>query len=140
MNRVIYASRGGNTKKLADAIARGAGVSAVPFAQLDLSGGIDTLFVGASIYAGAIDEKLRDFLTDLQPSAVKRVVVFGTSAAKKTPLPEIKSILAPKGIAVSDDEFHCKGSFLFVNLGRPNQKDLQQAEAFSKKIVVGTHE
>ena len=137
MNRVIYVSRGGNTKKLADAIAKIAGVPAVSAEEFNASEVTDILYVGASIYAGTIDGKLRQFLAGLKPSQVKRVVVFGTSAGKKTALPEVKSILEPNGVVVSDDEFHCKGSFLFVNRGRPNEEDLKQAEAFVKRTCGG---
>ncbi|CAB1252763.1 Flavodoxin [Ruminococcaceae bacterium BL-6] len=133
MNRVVYVSRGGNTKKLADAIAKGAGAPAVSVEHFDPSESVDTLYVGASIYAGAIDGRLRRFLAGLKPSQVKCVVVFGTSAGKKTALPEIKSILEPKGIGVSNDEFHCRGSFLFANRGRPDGEDLRQAEAFAER-------
>ena len=140
MNRVVYVSRGGNTKKLADAIAKGAGVPAVPVEHPNTLEATDTLFVGASIYAGSIDGKLRRFLSALRSSQVKRVVVFGTSAGKKTALQEIKSILEPNGVAVSGDEFHCRGSFLFANRGRPDGEDLKQAEAFAKKFVVSISE
>lgn len=134
MNRVIYASKGSNTKKLAEVIAKGIGVSAVSVEQLNMLESTDILYVGASIYAGNIDGKLRQFLAGLNPSQVKSVVVFGTSAGKKTALSEVKSILEPNGIAVLDDEFHCKGSFLLANRGRPNEQDLKQAEAFAKRI------
>ena len=140
MNRVVYVSKGGNTKKLADAIARGAGVSAVPVEQLTVLEATDILFIGASIYAGSIDGKLRKFLEGIKPSQVKRAVVFGTSAGKKTALPEVKSILEANGVAVFEDEFHCKGSFLLVNRGRPDEEDLKQAEAFAKRFAVTSHE
>lgn len=134
MNRVVYFSKGGNTKKIADAIADEVGI---PSASVEQSNGLSSteiLFVGASIYAGSIDGKLRAFLTILSPSQVKKVALFGTSAGKKTALPEVKSILQPKGIAVLNDEFHCKGSFLLVNRGRPNEEDLKQAKLFARKI------
>ncbi len=132
MNRVVYFSRGGNTKALAAAIARGAGVSAVPAGQFHAPESAGILFVGASIYAGRIDGKLREFLAELKPSRAKRAVVFGTSAGRKTALSEIKSILEPHGIAVSDNEFHCKGAFLLANRGLPNAEDLKRAEEFAR--------
>jgi len=137
MNKVVYVSRGGNTKKLAEAIAKGAGSSAVSVKQLhwDTLETTDILFVGASIYAGRIDGTMSDFLKSLKPEQVKNVVVFGTAAGNKTALPEIKGILQASGITVSDDEFHCKGSFLFANRGRPNDADLKQAEAFAGRIA-----
>ncbi|MDL2300418.1 flavodoxin [Clostridiaceae bacterium OttesenSCG-928-D20] len=133
MNKVVYASRGGNTKKLAEAVARGACVSANSVEQLEIND-TDILFVGASIYAGKIDARLRSFLEIIKPEQVKTVVVFGTAAGNKTALPEIKALLEPKGIFVSSDVFHCNGSFLFANRGRPNAEDLKNAESFAKKI------
>lgn len=134
MNRVVYFSKGGNTKKIADAIAEGAGVTAASVEQSNALSYTEILFVGASIYAGTIDGKLRAFLTSLRLSQVKTVALFGTSAGKKTALAEVKSILEPKGISVLNDEFHCKGSFLLFNRGRPNEEDLKQAKLFARKI------
>ncbi|HWR23084.1 MAG TPA: flavodoxin family protein [Feifaniaceae bacterium] len=134
MNQVVYVSRGGNTKKLAESIARGAGTAAVPVERYAAQGSTDILYVGASIYAGSIDPKMREFLAGLNASEVKRVVVFGTSAGKKSALPEVKSILEPRGVAVSDDAFHCRGAFLLANRGRPSEEDLKQAETFAAGI------
>ncbi len=134
MNKVIYASRGGNTKKLAAAIAKGAGCEAHSIDSVTDMESADVLFIGGSIYAGKIDGSLRQFLQELSAFQVSKAVVFGTSAGKKTALPEIKSILGPKGISVSDEEYHCKGSFLLANKGRPNVEDLMHAEAFARKI------
>lgn len=139
MNKVIYASRGENTKKLAAAIAKGAGCEAFSVDSAANMEGVDTLFVGGSIYAGKIDGSLRKFLEGLSASQVRNVVVFGTAAGNKSALPEIKTILEPRGIKVSDEAFQCKGSFLFVNRGRPNDEDLKHAEEFAGKISEGLH-
>lgn len=136
MNRIVYMSRGGNTKKIADAIAQELGESAIAAERYSLSDDADILFVGASIYGGSIDGKLRSLLTSLNPSKIKQVAVFGTSAGKKTALAEIKSLLNPRGICVCDDEFHCQGSFLLTHRGRPNGDDLSKAKTFAKRITV----
>ena len=138
MNKVIYASRGGNTKKLAAAIARGAGCEAFSVDSAANIEGVDTLFVGGSIYAGKIDSSLRKFLEELSASQVQNVVVFGTAAGNKSALAEVKMILEPKGINVSDEAFQCRGSFLFTNRGRPNDEDLKHAEEFAGKISEGS--
>jgi len=134
MNKVVYASRGGNTKKVAGAVAKGASAKAVSVEEANLTEPVDILFVGGSIYAGKIDGKLRDFLSGLKKDQVKRVAVFGTAAGKKSALPEVKEILNPKGISVIGDAFQCKGKFLMVNSGHPNADDLKQAEAFAKRV------
>lgn len=137
MIQVVYISRGGNTEQLTEAIAEGAGVKAVATEQFDASRISDILFIGASIYTGSIDGKLSSFLVGLHPAQVKRVVMFGTSAGNKTALSEIKALLEPTGIAVADEEFHCRGSFLFANRGQPNAEDFRAAGTFAKKLCGG---
>jgi flavodoxin len=135
MNQVIYVSRKGNTKKVAEFIARGAGITASALSsglKLDYT---ETLFVGGALYAGKIDASLRSFLEKLTPAEVGRVAVFSTSLGNDTPLKEVKSILEPKKITVLEENFHCKGAFLLFNGGRPNEEDLKKAEDFGKKIV-----
>lgn len=134
MNKVVYVSRSGNTKKVAGAVAKGASAKAVSVEEANLSKPVNILFVGGSIYAGKIDGKLRDFLSALRKDQVKIVAVFGTAASKKSALPEVKAILEPKGILVSDDAFQCKGKFMMVGSGHPNVEDLKHAEVFAKRI------
>ena len=136
MNKVIYFSRGGNTKKVADAIAAGIGVTAESVsAGTPEVKGADTLFVGGSLYAGGIASKLKTFLSGLNEGDVKKVVVFSTSTSGETAMSQVKKLLDPKNIPVSDAEFYCKGSFLLANKGRPNAEDLKAAEDFAKSNI-----
>ncbi|GHV16855.1 hypothetical protein FACS189493_3430 [Spirochaetia bacterium] len=135
MNQVIYVSRKGSTKKVAEFIARGAGITASALSsglKLDYT---ETLFIGGALYAGKIDPSLRSFLEKLTPAEVGKVAVFSTAMGNKTPLNEIKAILEPKKIKVLEENFHCKGAFLLFNGDRPNEEDLKKAEDFGKKIV-----
>lgn len=130
-NRVIYYSKGGNTAKIANAIAKGAGVTAqMATPNMDLT---DTglLFVGGSIYAGKLAAPLHAMLENISPGQVTQVVVFSTAMGPSTPLAEIREILAPKGIPVSDKEFHCPAKFLFFNRKRPNGNDIIEATEFA---------
>ena len=134
MNKVVYVSRGGNTKKLADAVAAGAKTTAVSVEEAGALENVDILFVGASIYMGKIDAKMRTFLQGLTAEQVKKVVVFGSSARGQKALPEIKTILEPKGISVSDDTFNCDGAFLVFHKGDPDEEDLEEAKEFAEEI------
>lgn len=132
MNTAVrYFTRGGNTKKLADAIASQVGVKAqdcsVPFTEP-----VDLLFLGGSVYWGGIDKNLKQFIEKLEPSKVKCVAVFGTSAIKSEPDKEIEKLLQNKGISVSKHSFHCRGEFSAVHKGHPDSDDLTQAAAFAK--------
>jgi flavodoxin len=133
MNAVIYVSKGGNTRKLAHAIAKGAGAEAQSAAHAENLAQADILFVGGSMYGGKMSGVLRKFLQNLDQKQAAKVVVFGTSASGKSIRAEVTSILEPKGIPVAEEGFQCKGSFLCVNLGRPNAGDLAQAEDFAKR-------
>ncbi|MDR1570903.1 MAG: flavodoxin [Clostridiales Family XIII bacterium] len=136
MNAVIYASKGGNTKKIADAIASALGVSACSVKEVGtIDKPIDLLFVGASIYAGGIDGKLKKFLTGLTSDTVKRVVVFGTAYTDKSAREQIATLLEPAGIEIADGFFQCKGSFLVMNQGLPNAEDLKDAAEFARQAA-----
>lgn len=83
MNTAVrYFTRGGNTKKVADAIANAAGVEAKD-CSASLTETVDLLFLGGSVYWGGIDKNLIQFIEKLDPAMVKCVAVFGTSALKK---------------------------------------------------------
>jgi flavorubredoxin len=137
MDAVVYVSKGGNTRKLAEAIAKGAGVKARTAADAENSTQVDTLFIGASLYAGRISGSLRQFIRNLKAKQAAQVVVFGTSASGKSAVAEIKTLLASTNIPVSEESFCCKGSFLCINSGRPNAGDLAQAEDFARRIGKG---
>ena len=60
---VRYFSRTGNTKAVAEAIAKEAGVSAVSVDSPDaaIKQPIDVLFIGGALYAYGIDNHLKDY-------------------------------------------------------------------------------
>ena len=133
---VRYLSRGGNTKKLADAIAAEAGVAAKD-CSVPLSEPVDLLFLGGSVYWGGIDKGLKAFIAQLDPAKVKRVAVFGTSALKKEPDREIDRLVRARGIPVSGQGFHCPGEFAAVHKGHPDSGDLSRAAAFARAAIDG---
>ncbi|MDR0518589.1 MAG: hypothetical protein LBG82_00830 [Clostridiales Family XIII bacterium] len=137
MNQVIYCSktRKGNTRRLAAAVAGAIGERPQDISEAGEVRGVDTLFIGASVYAGKINPKLREFLEGIGAGEVKQAVVFGSAAGEKSARDEIAEILAPNGITVSEKYFLCKGSFLLSNKGRPNADDLAKAEAFASEII-----
>ena len=61
---VRYFSRGGNTKKLADAIANAVGVTAET-TDVPLTEDVDILFLGSSVYAYGVDEHVKDFINGI---------------------------------------------------------------------------
>jgi flavodoxin len=131
---VRYFTKTGNTKKLADAIAAALGVEAQDLSK-NLAKPLDLLFLGGSMYAGGIASELEQFISTLDSALLKKVAVFSTAAIAKSAYPQLKASLQKKGITVADEEFHCKGKFLFFNAKRPNEKDCESAASFAKSLL-----
>jgi flavodoxin len=127
---VRYHSRSGNTKKLAEAIAKAAGTDAADCGS-PVSEALDLLFLGGALYGGRVDETLREFIMNLDPAKVRAAAVFGTSALAKEPDRKLERLLKERGIPVLDRAFRCRGAFLFMNRGRPNEEDLRDAAEFA---------
>lgn len=130
---VRYFSKTGNTKKIADAIAKEAGVDAAPVSQ-PLAEDVDILFLGAYVMAGGVTKEVKNFVKDINVS-VGEVVSFSTHGINGSTYGTVKKLVESKGISMSDKEFNSKGSFKVLHKSRPNNDDLNEAKAFAKKII-----
>ena len=130
---IRYFSRGGNTKKLAEAIASAVGVEAATVNQ-PLSEKVDILFLGSSVYAAGVDESIKRFLADNKEN-IGTIVNFSTAALIPSTYNQVKKLASEHGIAISEQEFHCRGSFSLLHRGHPNAEDCKNVEAFAKKVV-----
>jgi flavodoxin len=133
---VVYFSRGGKTKKVAEAIAQELGCPAIDIKQETPDpSGVDMLIIGSGNYVGRTDDRLLTFINNLNPSPDKKAAVFATSGG---PDPKVISILQQaleaKGYNVVSS-FKCRGKFLFTNRGRPNEEDLKNAKAFARELM-----
>ena len=130
---VRYFSRGGNTKKLAQAVADAVGV--IP---MDLSAPllekVDILFLGSSVYAAGVDPKVKDFLED-NAIHIGKLVNFSSAALVSGTYGQISKIAEQNDIPLAKEEFPCRGSFAFLHKGRPNEQDLQAAADFARRVV-----
>ena len=131
---VRYYTKTGNTKKLAEAVARAAGVEAQPL-DVPVSEPVDLLFLGNSYYAFSIDPEVRDFIRSLDPGKVGRIVNFGSAAMLNSTWKKVKAEADKAGIPMDEREFHCRGEFKGVHKGRPNAEDLNAAAEFARKIL-----
>ena len=131
---VRYYTKTGNTKRLAEAVARAAGVEALPISE-PLTEKVDILFLGNSYYAFSIDPEVRKYVGSLDKSKVGRIVNFGSAAMLNSTWKKVKAEADKAGIPMDEREFHCRGEFKGVHRGRPNEEDLKAAEAFVKKIL-----
>ena len=132
---VRYYTRSGNTKKLAEAVAEAVRVEAKDITA-PLTEKADILFLGSSYYAFDADEAVKKFITDNKAN-IGKIVLFGSSAMMKSMKKPISKITDAIGVAVADEEFHCRGEFKMFHKGRPDEKDIENIKAFAKKFVRG---
>ena len=130
---VRYYTRSGNTKKLAEAVAEAVAVEAKDV-SVPLEEKADVLFLGCSYYAFDVDEAVKKFIIENKDN-IGKIVCFGTSAMMKSMKKPVRKVADTVGVAVADEEFHCRGEFAKVHKGRPNEKDLADVSAFAAKII-----
>jgi len=130
---VRYYTKTGNTKKLAEAVAKEAGVIAMPITE-PLTKDVDTLFLASSIYAIGVAKEVKDFIETIDVQ-VGEVVNISSAAFIESTYDQVKTSVEKKGIKMSDKEFHCRGQFTLMHRGRPNVKDLQGASDFTKRYL-----
>ena len=131
---IYYFSKSGSTKKIAEAIGAELNVVAKPINDYQEEK-VDYLFVGGSLKADSIDKKLKSFLLGLNPELINKVVIFGTSATGMPLLPAVKKVLGESKPQILEDNFICKGKFLFTNKGRPSEEDCNNAKVFASTII-----
>ncbi|MER2056670.1 MAG: flavodoxin family protein [Clostridia bacterium] len=131
---VRYYTKTGNTKRLAEAIAKAVGVEALPVTA-PVAESVDILFLGNSYYAFTIDPEVRRFVESLSKEKVGKIVNFGSAAMMNSTWKKVKAVADKVGISMDEREFHCKGEFKGLHKGKPDESDLVAAAAFAKKIV-----
>lgn len=134
--RIVYHSQTGNTKLLAEAISEALGIPAEEItARPDVSG-TDLLFVGGCIHAFNLESTCKAFLKSLEPSQVKNVALFATSAGGKSISKFAAKILSKKGIRLLPGDFYCRGGMNNKTGQRnPDAQDIAAAKEFAKKTV-----
>ena len=131
---VRYYTKTGNTKRLAEAVAKAVGAQALPI-TCPIDEPADILFLGNSYYAFTIDPEVRKFIASLDKSKVGRIVNFGSAAMLNSTYKKVKAEAAKVGIPVDDREFHCKGEFKGIHKGKPDETDLAAVAAFAKSFL-----
>lgn len=130
---VRFYTRSGNTEKLAEAVAKSVSVEARDV-TVPLTDKVDILFLGCSYYAFDVDEAVKQFIME-NKEKIGKIVCFGTSAMMKSMKKPISKVADTVGVAVAEEEFHCRGSFGPMHKGRPNANDLEEAAAFAQMVM-----
>jgi flavodoxin len=132
---VVYFSKGGKTRKVAEAIAQELSCQAIDVKKKipDISA-VNLLVVGSGNYGGKPGKELQEFLENLQSPSKINIAFFATSGG-----PEPKCIKVMQEIVESKgfiflSEFDCRGKMFLLNRGHPTQDDLRNAKLFAKKL------
>ena len=125
--KVVYFSKFGRTKQVAEAIARGANSVAEGVLEAkEIVDPVDVLFLGGAPYANIMAPELREYAEKLDPSLVSKVVLFTTSNWSRRTVLALKKILKDKGITVCEDYFYAH----MLNI----DGKLEAANEFGKKM------
>ena len=131
---VRYYTKTGNTKRLAEAVAKAINVEALPIST-PVTEPVDILFLGNSYYAFSIDPEVRSFVKSLDKNMVGKIVNFGSAAMLNSTYKKVKAEADKVGIPMDEREFHCKGEFKGVHKGKPDENDLKAAAEFARKVI-----
>ncbi len=130
---VIYYSRGGNTEKVATAIAAELGVPPQNVKNVKELPKDSLIFLGSGCYGGRPASEMLKFIekNDLKG---RRVALFGTSASGEgKEIDVMEKMLRGKECKVLG-KFCCTGKFLFSNKGHPSEEELDKSRYFAQRM------
>lgn len=131
--RYYTKSKKGNTEKLANKISEATGEKALTVST-DLSEKVDRLFLVNAMYASNIDQEVKDFLAR-NKSKIGEVVNFSTSCSGKSTWSMVKKECDALQIPLSEKEFHCAASWIFINKNLPSEEDYKKARQFAVSMT-----
>ena len=136
---IRYQSRGGNTRAVAEKMAEILGIT-VETIDTPVNEKIGILFIGGGLYKWVLDEKLKEFLENINPEKIGKIIPFGTSGGQELVIKEITKFAQNKGIKVDENKlcvkFGLKGhSWLGLKGGKLNAKQIKKIEDFTNDII-----
>jgi flavodoxin len=133
---VVYCSRGGKTRKIAEAIAQELDCEAVDVKKKTLNvTEVDIIIIGSGDYGGKPDKKIQNFIDSLLPCSDLKAAVFATSGGSESKCIHVmEEALKTKGYNVVSG-FCCRGQFTLLNWGHPNEDDIKNAKAFADQLM-----
>ncbi len=133
---VVYSTKTGNTKKVADVIAEVLGVEAKNVNDVKTIPECSILVAGSGVYSSKPGKGMTSFLENIPKGKCKKAAVFETSGDGKKVVAgeQMAWWLEKKGVKVTD-KFVCPGkTFYVVQRGRPSAEDLSNARKFAEGL------
>ncbi len=144
---IIYSSKSGNTKKVADYMASQISCDAIRITSenalsiIDLES-YDLVFVGTGLFAGTPNEDIMRFLKNLNFKTTKFFALFitwgGAPRTDKLALAKLRVLLESKGQTVLEDHFACYGGWkgILMKRGHPKTEEITASGEWAKKLLV----
>lgn len=136
---VRYASRGGNTRAVADEIAKKIDVKAERISE-PLEEEVDVLFLGAGVWFASVTKDMKEYLAALDSGKIKQIVAFSTSGHLESAIKKITAAAKDKGIKVNEESFdlhlNMQGMTFFAPAGGDLTKEqINEVDAFVDKVL-----
>jgi flavodoxin len=146
---IIYSSKSGNTKKLADAMASQLGCDSVRITSDAASSTVDLeeydlVLVGTGLYAGTPNEDLMKYLKSLNLNGTRIFALFitwgGAPRSDQLALARLRTLLESKGQKVLADHFAAYGGWkgILMKRGHPKPEEIAAAAQWAKKVVASS--
>jgi flavodoxin I len=130
--QVIYFSRKGSTKKIANSIASELGINAEDVKNAKLSSD-SFVFLGSGCYGSKPAKIMTNFIEDNDFKSNK-IALFGTSGGGHgAEVNAMEAQLKTKQIEIKG-KFFCRGKFFIMNRKKPSNEDLEKAKKFAKNM------
>jgi menaquinone-dependent protoporphyrinogen IX oxidase len=123
---ILYASKSGNTGKIAEEIAQELNCESLRVTQVGLASSVDLdnydlIFIGTGIHFGNPDEDLVGYLKTVSLKKPKVFAFFvtwgGAGKTNQDVIAKLKTILESKGQRVIEECFICYGGWNFLRRG-----------------------
>lgn len=136
---VRYASRGGNTRAVADEIAKKIDVKAERISE-PLEEEVDVLFLGAGVWFASVTKDMKEYLAALDSGKIKQIVAFSTLGHLESAIKKITAAAKDKGIKVNEESFdlhlNMQGMTFFAPAGGDLTKEqINEVDAFVDKVL-----
>ncbi len=143
---ILYSSRSGNTKKIADAMASQLNCEAIKITSDSIPSLLslekyDIFLIGTGLYAGTPNEDMMKYLGKLDLRNPKLFALFitwgGTPRSDKMALTRLRALLESNGQKVLQENFACFGGWkgILIKRGHPKTEEIQAAGEWAKKLV-----
>ena len=143
---ILYSSKSGNTKKIADSMALSLNCEAIKITSDSIPSQVavekyDLILVGTGLYAGTPNEDIMKYLGKLDLKNPKLFALFitwgGAPRSDKMALTRLRTLLESKGQKVLQEHFASFGGWkgILMKRGHPKSEEIQAAGEWAKILV-----